>query len=75
MEVAANADGFTYGSYQGQKYLRSNAKQVKQAIIDQALDIDASLDPEQLTVDGLIMSYAASSAPGPEATADDSWQY
>jgi len=71
MEMAANADGFTYGSYQGQKQLRVNVKQVKQTIVNQALTIDPSLDSDQLTVDGLITSYAASSTPDQEATADD----
>jgi hypothetical protein len=71
LELAANAEGFTYGSYQGQKQLRVNVKQVKQSIIDHALEIDASLDPDQLTVDGLITSYTASQTTNPEATADD----
>lgn len=71
MEMAANADGFTYGEYQGQKQLRVNVKQVKQTIVEQALNIDPSLDPDQLTVDGLITSYTASQTPNQEAAADD----
>lgn len=71
MKMAANADGFTYGEYQGQKQLRVNVKQVKQTVIEEALNIDPSLDPKELTVDGLITSYAAGPTPDQEAAADD----
>jgi len=71
MDMAANADGFTYGEYKGQKQLRVNVKQVKQTIVTEALEIDPSLDPNELTVDGLITSYAAGPTPDQEAAADD----
>lgn len=71
MEDAAKLDGFQYGYYRGQKQLRVDVQTVKQEIVDDVLEENPYLDPDELTVNGLITGYTAGVVPRQEGVADD----